>query len=849
MFELCSPNGSIGVKITSIDGNWPRLQVVFHEKNILNCKLGLNTNRTLLFNEFRLERTIENEINESYELPIGKLATYINHGTELSLHYISGNVIRIRAYDNGIAFRYELSESDDNLHVVDEATEFELIDADNAYAQELIPTYELPYLLRQWNEMVGQRFGMPVLFSYTAGPYLLLSEAQVLTLNGNYCSCHLIGSKERSFKIAFAPEDNGKAMPVTQPFVTPWRVITIVPDLNELVRSHLAYDVNKSPQSVPEWVKPARALWSWWAYENGAQLYTQSRAYIDYAAAMGFEAVTLDCGWDANWVPTLCTYARQKGVQLWLWTGMQRVDTPEKAEQLLPLWASWGVSGLKIDFFENDSQHTMSVYAMLAQLAEKCKLMINFHGSTKPMGEGRTWPHFMTAEGIMGLEHYKWSDLPNSQHNCTVPFTRNVSGPMDYTPLGFSNHNRNTTHAHQLALTTVFESGVTHYSLSLFELEAWIGTRYLRRTKAKYDDVQLLSGHIGDHVAMLRRKAEEFFIGVIVTQGRLMNLGLEFLPEGTFLAEIYEDDSKDQMLRVRKIRVTNQDNLQLKLLTNGGAAIYLAREEQYLPELPSDVFMDIDADSMLLTGASEYFKWPDGTHGLLLGTGAEISLSSSIPNQTLLKVFYSCAESCELEFSYGTQRIRTILPATASPWDKCSYYLPLSPTEEVNTLMIARINGGICAIEKVQLFKSELGSVKRYSAEVAQLRHGTELAKKRSGDWDAIANGSNSDILFNDVIADREGWHVLSITYCGGESRNISIEVNNKQRIDTYLHSTSGWFFPTWENAEDKEVLVYLLEGHNTIRLYNTTGKLSHIRGIQVFYDSITNDIKQSLGE
>lgn len=118
---------------------------------------------------------------------------------------------------------------------------------------------------------------------------------------------------------------------------------------------------------------------------------------------------------------------------------MQRLDTREKAEELIPLWASWGVDGLKIDFFENDSQHTMWQYNMLADLMIQYKLMINFHGSVKPMGEGRTWPNFMTAEGIMGMEHYQWSDLPNSLHNCTVPFTRNVAGPMDYTPTAFSN--------------------------------------------------------------------------------------------------------------------------------------------------------------------------------------------------------------------------------------------------------------------------------------------------------------------------------------------------------------------------------------------------------------------------
>lgn len=847
MLDLRSPSGLIGVRVEEKNGGWPGLRVSFGGRALFACSLGIHTNRAAKADGFQLREAQTADIAEDYSLPAGKSNRYQNRGRELLLHFASGDALRLRAYDNGVAFRYELSQRDDHLQIEGEDTAFVFEEEPEVFAQELVPTYELPYLHREWGHMVGQRYGMPMLLRYPArGPQLLLSEAELLSTKGNYCSCHLVGGKGKSLFIAYAPEDRGAAMPVHQPFASPWRMVTIAPDLDALVRSHLAQDLNPPAETTPDWIQPARALWAWWAYENGAQLYTQSRDYVDYAAQMGFEALTLDCGWDADWTPNLCAYAKEKGVQIWLWTGMQRVDTLEKAQRLLPLWASWGVKGLKIDFFENDSQHTMGVYGMLAELALQHKLMLNFHGSTKPMGEGRTWPHFLTAEGIMGLEHYKWSNMPNSLHNCTVPFTRNVSGPMDYTPLGFANRNRNTTHAHQLALTTVFESGITHYSLSLFELEAWAGTNYLRRSKASYDEVRLLSGEPGDHVTMLRRKGEEYFVGAIVTRGRLQAIDLGFLPDGNFQAEIYEDDGSDQMLRIRTVAVTNKDTLQLKLRENGGAAIYLARA---IKPLETAAVMELPAAQMRTRGGSEPFRWADGTQGILLAGAAEVHLPQRLPPNTLLKLFYACDEPCEVDILCGSVATRVLLPATASRWDKVTFYVPLSIPEGAHSLRFVRVSGGICELEKVQALEGSLHAGTAYPAKVAQLRGGAELGEKRSGAVDIVGAGDKADIVFDQVQADKSGWHVMAITYCSGENRDISIEVNGAGRIDTYLHSTAGWFFPTWENAEDKEVLVYLKEGQNSIRLFNEKGKLSHIRGIRVAWDEDTNRVKQQMQE
>lgn len=311
---------------------------------------------------------------------------------------------------------------------------------------------------------------------------------------------------------------------------------------------------------------------------------------------------------------------------------------------------------------------------MLAGLMAKHRLMINFHGSTKPMGEGRTWPHFMTAEGIMGMEHYKWSDMPNARHNCTVPFTRNVSGPMDYTPLGFSNANRNTTHAHQLALPVVFDSGVTHYCASIFYLEPWMGTRFIRRTRAHYDEVRLLKGYPGRDVAMLRRKGEEYLLGIITTLKQTTTIALDFLPEGTWEAEIYEDGDKDHLLRLSTRTVTRDDTLVLPLMENGGAAVYIARQLRE-PEggvqagWMCDRVQALSLSDARLRGGSEPMRWTSDLSGVLLCGSAEVTARADEAGLYTLRLTYTSERDWQLQVRSGVDSVETAMPASRSHWD------------------------------------------------------------------------------------------------------------------------------------------------------------------------------------
>lgn len=848
MWTLHSPAQKVQVIIEQKEDGALTYRVRKSGRELLEeSALGLAASLGVFQKNLRLKREERDSIRETYTIPVGKKDHYENHCEELALVFEaceSEFTIRFRAFEDGMAFRYEIhSAKEEAALVAEELTEFRISShCSRLWLQDWVSSYEGPYTARTWDKSLnGQPYGMPSLFlAEEENAWIMINEAQVLNTNGSFCSCHLVGNENRCMTIGFAPEEKGNPIGVRLPFASAWRYAVLADSLDELVNSTLNYNLN--PPSVIEdtsWIRPGRALWSWWEDMNGAQLYLESRNYVDLAAAYGFEAVTLDCGWDACWVKDLCAYAHEKGIQIWIWTGMQRVDTLEKARELIPLWAGWGVDGLKIDFFENDSQHTMWQYGMLADLMREYKLMINFHGSVKPMGEGRTWPHFMTAEGIMGLEHYQWSDMPNAVHNCTVPFTRNVAGPMDYTPVGFSNlSNRNTTMGHQLALPVVFDSGVTNYALALRFMEGWKGTDFLRRTKAHYEGVKVLSGYPGDHAAIVRYTGEEWLIGVITAPKKVVHLPLDFLGDGEYEAEIYEDAAKGEMISVTKRKVTAKDSLHLSLLEAGGAGVYITRK---LGELPGgicsgymcDDYVEYGEKEVRLLHGSEPVEWDGETRGFLLNGAAQIEGETEREGNYTLRFFYAAEEPWELELRCGDYSTTVTMPASTAirTFVTQEVIVPLKAGKV--TFSLRRAAGKAPGIWKIRCINNRPPQPVTYVPSEENLCGGGEILRE-NGVVTAVGLGKEASLIFRDVEAAEAGRYVLRIHYISGESRDITIRVNEDAPINTYLHCTSGWEFPTWTSPCDKEVLADLKKGKNTIRLYNEKGRMSHIRSVTV---------------
>jgi alpha-glucosidase len=850
MWKVTSPKGTLSVAVKHGTAGDLSYTVEKHGRPVtVDCNLGLMTGLCDFTQGLQFSHQQTNEIRETYSIPVGKKAVYTNNANEIALHFMRDGlpfVLRVRAYDEGMAFRYEIPVEGEALSVLYETTDFRFPESfDKLWLQDWVASYEAPYNKTAWGiHNKDRHFGMPsLLYSQQNECWVMINEANVLNTNGSYCISHLKGTEERRLVLDFAPEEHGQPIPSFMPFTSPWRLMVVEDSLDGIVNATLNYNLN--PPSVIEdtsWIRPVRALWAWWSSDMGAQLYTEAKQYVDFAAAMGFEAVVLDALWDESWIKEFCDFAHKRNISPWLWTAMQSIDTYEKASHFLPLWKSWGIDGVKIDFFENDSHHTAWQYNMMADIMKEQKLMINFHGSTKPMGEGRTWPHFMTAEGIMGLEHYKWSDMPDAGHNCTVPFIRNAAGPMDYTPVGFSNKNRNTSLAHQMALAAVFNSGCQHYSASIFHLEPWEGTNFLRRLKPKYDGVKVLSGFPGDHVTMLRwvNKTEEYIIGCITNANRTLRLAFDFLPPGEFEAEIYGDNRFGNAITYEKIKVTRDTVRDIVMPEHGGTGIYIAREVKPLAMgfsggYMSDRLARYPAEGARVMHGSEMVNLSREQKAVMLSGSVEFMINDLPAFKRYTLRFYYMAESpWKVEITDGKAKVKADMMQSGAPGIMVAGQLTMLLGEGSARLIIRRLSGAVPIITELRVIDNDPPETIAINAGAGIVSGGAELMDAGDGEYKAVGLGHGGEIVFDNVMLPKDGAYILRINYNAGVGGAAGVYVNGGEPVRAYLAGVGLWGATRRGDILGREVLVLLSRGKNIIRIASIESTLPYIREITI---------------
>ena len=837
MWEIVSPSGKRRLKI-ALDSKGALEYEVY--SGALNCVFGLLGLRTSLgsFCEGLVLTSIGTveQISEEYSIPAGKKELYSNTYVQEKLFFKKNGIaitLETRVYDDGIAFRYALpkTELDETAEIEEEFTDFRFTEeTGNIWLQELVPTYEAPYIKRNWSmELNEQHYAMPALARVGEnGPWIMLNEAGVLNHNGDYCVSHLTGTSGHMLRLAFALEEHGRAMHVNLPFETPWRYILVADTLNDVMCSTLNYNLNP-PAIVDDvsWIKPARALWQWWINDTGPQVYSEAVEYVDFAAAMGFEAVVVDAGWDSSWIERFCQYAHSKGISPWLWTAMIDISTKEKAEEKLAQWKCWGIDGVKIDCIENDSANTAGWYQMVAEIMARERLMVNFHGCTKPMGEGRTWPHFVAAEGIMGLEYYKWSDQPDAAHNCTVPFIRNAVGPMDYTPVGLSNKNRNTSMAHQMALAAVFESGYTHYAASIYNLEAWKGTDFLRRLSPKYDGLRLLSGYPGDHVAILRwkREPEEYVIGCICNTKRTLQISLDFLGTGEYEAELYLDDRFGERIIFDKKLVSRKTILTVPMILHGGAGIYISKAIPTLQNRnPSGYMFEPSMEKTsremraVLGSMHRSLSDEDSTSVLELGGGAYIACEENFsPGMASVRLFYRSTQETVIRISDGISEVRKRIPASGETPILSTHSIDFHFSGGPVNLLLEQLQGEALLLEKVQIIENHPPIKKKIFAETASIQGNGNILRDAKGGYKIVGVDQGTTIHFADILVPEAGEYLITIGYYAGPTGTAWLYVNGGEGINAKLNGVGKWNSTKDGDYIKREVLAVLKKGFNSI--------------------------------
>jgi hypothetical protein len=308
--------------------------------------------------------------------------------------------------------------------------------------------------------------------------------------------------------------------------------------------------------------------WIYWAHNHGSNDYNIIRKYVDMAVELRLPYVLIDAEWDemkdGKTIEDAVGYAKSKGVKPMIWynssTGWVngapgpkfRLNKPEDREREFAWCQSIGVAGVKVDFFGGDGQWDIEYYHELMECAARHHLLINFHGATTPRGWQRTYPHMLTTEAVYGAEWY--NNVPTftkkaARHNATLPFTRNVIGQMDYTPCAFSDsqHPHITTHAHELALTVLYESGLQHLAdrPESFLAQPKEVKEFLGNLPSVWDETRFLSGYPGESAVMARRSGNTWYVAGIngLDSEQELLLDYSFMAEGKYLVTTFADNS------------------------------------------------------------------------------------------------------------------------------------------------------------------------------------------------------------------------------------------------------------------------------------------------------------------
>ena len=448
------------------------------------------------------------------------------------------------------------------------------------------------------------------------GPWVALLEADLTDYAGMYIGGVPGFANALTAKFSIPPSRKAEQMVVgTAPKSTPWRVLMVAPTAGRLIETNYLL-LNLSPPCAiadTSWIKPGKAAWDWWSgsyatnipFTPGMNTATMKH-YIDFAAAHRFEYMLVDAGWAPTPagqrledilhfipevdIPAIIAYGKAKGVGVLLWVEFRALDA--HLDEAMALYEKWGAAGIKVDYMNRDDQEMVNYYEKVMRKAGQYHLTVDFHGAYKGTGLHRTYPNLLTREGVMGMEYSKWSERVTPEYDVTIPFTRMLAGPMDFTPGAMRNAARGKfkaldvapmsqgTQAHQLAAYVVYESPLVMVSDYPEAYADRPGVEFIEKVPVVWDDTKVIGGEPAKFVAIARRSGDGWYIGAMTNwEARDIEISLGFLSAGAYEAKIFADgpgaETDGTSLTVSANRVSLNDKLILHLAPGGGAAVIL----------------------------------------------------------------------------------------------------------------------------------------------------------------------------------------------------------------------------------------------------------------------------------
>jgi len=639
-FVVKSPDGKIETRIEV--GKIIQYSVL-HQGDLMLDKSAISmtlADGTAYGVDTKLSKSATKAIDQTIDAPVYKRKQIIENYNELTLKFKGDYDIIFRAYNDGVAYRF-VTASKKPFIVKNEQAEFNFPADTKAFVNyankkegpledQYMNSFEQPYfhiLLSEWNK---KRLGIsPLVVEGPNGKKVCIVEADLMNYPGMFLYPN---EKTASLKGIFAPypkdlQQGGHNMlqmlvKTREDYIAkfdgatsfPWRSLIISSKDSELADSDMVYKLATPSEGDYSWVKPGKVAWEWWNTWNlyGVDFKTginndTYKYYIDFASKYGIEYVILDEGWAVNKqadlfqvVPEidlkeLVEYGNKKNVGLILWAGYWAFD--RDMERICKHYSEMGIKGFKVDFMDRDDQIMVDFHNRGAQVATKYKMLIDYHGTYKPTGLQRTYPNVINFEGVNGLEQMKWNaELDQVTYDVTVPFTRMVAGPIDYTQGSMRNSIKRNyrsvyseamsqgTRCRQLAEYVIFESPINMLcdSPSNYEREEEC-TEFIAAVPTVWDNTISLNGEVSKYISIARQKGDAWYVGSMTNwDARNLELDLSFLGEGNFKGEVFKDGiNADKVARDYKkevIDIPANKRLPVSMAPGGGYVIKITKK-------------------------------------------------------------------------------------------------------------------------------------------------------------------------------------------------------------------------------------------------------------------------------
>ncbi|GAP72936.1 glycoside hydrolase family 97 protein [Candidatus Symbiothrix dinenymphae] len=570
----------------------------------------------------RVKKVKKNSVNRVVQPVIKeKKASIPERYNEAVIEFGDKTKIQFRLYNEGFAYRF-LTDAAGDMKVLSDNADFIFPDSARLTFQKddnLNSAFENPYVTEQIGDMTtGEMGNLPALVS-VAGHFVLCMEAGTkdypvmwLKKADTGLSPHYWGypleynSRGSQYDRRHVVKSADYIAQTTASRSFPWKVFGVADKETKLLANQLVYLLGEECKIAdPSWIKPGWVTFDWWSRRGiygvdfVAGINTETAKYmIDFAHEFGIRYFLFDLGWTRGEdlsqvvagldIPEVVRYAQTKGVDVMLWVIYDHFAG--QMEKALKTFAQWGIKGVKIDFMNRSDQEMVDFYWKAAERCAEYKMVIDFHGAYRPDGLRRAYPNVLTREALIEFEFSGGGHDDNPDHHCTLPFIRNVAGPMDYIPGTMNNATKGDfringnkpmgqgTRAHSLAMAVITESPMQMLSdaqpLYYQNREC---TEFLLKIPVEWDDIVPLDGAVGDYVALARKNGNDWYVAAITDwTPRKLNLTLDFLsPDKTYQIELIRDGINANTTAVDyakevKTGVKKGDEVNINMASGGG---------------------------------------------------------------------------------------------------------------------------------------------------------------------------------------------------------------------------------------------------------------------------------------